>query len=54
MEEFEVSPYKFQQTALNAISDIENSYVINFNYTHTLNELFNIPIEKTHFIHGEI
>ena len=54
VEEFEVSPYKFQQTALNAISDIENSYVINFNYTHTLNELFNIPIEKTHFIHGEI
>lgn len=54
VEEFEVSFYKFQQTALNAISDIENSYVINFNYTHTFNELFNIPIEKTHFIHGEI
>lgn len=54
VEEFEVSPDKFQQTALNAISDIKNSHVINFNYTHTLNELFNIPIEKTHFIHGEI
>ena len=54
VEEFEVSPDKFQQTALNAISDIKNSYIINFNYTHTLNELFNIPIEKTHFIHGEI
>lgn len=54
VEEFEVSFYKFQQTALNAISEIENSYVINFNYTHTFNELFNIPIEKTHFIHGEI
>ncbi|MCE2095286.1 phage abortive infection protein [Streptococcus thermophilus] len=54
VEEFEVSPYKFQQTALSAISDIENSYVINFNYTHTLNELFNIPIEKTHFIHGKV
>ena len=54
VEEFEVSPDKFQQTALNAISDIKNSYVINFNYTHTLNELFNIPIEKSHFIHGEI
>ena len=54
VEEFEVSPDKFQQTALSAISDVKNSYVINFNYTHTLNELFNIPIEKTHFIHGEI
>ncbi|WP_295591949.1 AbiH family protein [uncultured Streptococcus sp.] len=54
VEEFGINPDKFQQTALNAISDIENSYVINFNYTHTLNELFNIPIEKTHFIHGEI
>lgn len=54
VEKFEVSPDKFQQTALNAISDIKNSYVINFNYTHTLNGLFNIPIEKTHFIHGEI
>ena len=54
VEEFEVNPDKFQQTALNAISDIENSYVINFNYTHTLNELFNIPMRRTHFIHGEI
>lgn len=54
VEEFKINPDKFQQTALNAISDIKNSYVINFNYTHTLNELFNIPIEKTHFIHGEI
>ena len=54
VEEFEINPDKFQQTALNAISDIKNSYVINFNYTHTLNGLFNIPIEKTHFIHGEI
>lgn len=54
VEEFEINPDKFQQTALNAISDIKNSYVINFNYTHTLNGLFNTPIEKTHFIHGEI
>lgn len=54
VEEFEINPDKFQQTALNAISDIENSYVINFNYTHTLNELFNISMGRTHFIHGEI
>lgn len=54
MEEFEINPDKFQQTSLNAISDIENSYVINFNYTHTLNELFNISMGRTHFIHGEI
>ena len=54
VEEFEINPDKFQQTALNAISDIKNSYVINFNYTHTLNELFNISMERTHFIHGEI
>lgn len=54
VEEFEINPDKFQQTSLNAISDIENSYVINFNYTHTLNELFNISMGRTHFIHGEI
>ena len=28
--------------------------MISFNYTHTPNELYKIPIEKSHFIHGEI
>lgn len=54
VEEFKVSPDKFQQTALKVITEIQNSYVINFNYTHTLNKLYDIPRQNTHFIHGEI
>ena len=54
VEEFKVSPDKFQQTALKVITEIQNSYVINFNYTHSLNKLYDIPRQNTHFIHGEI
>ena len=39
---------------MDAITDISESYVISFNYTHTPNKLYNISLEKTHFIHGEI
>ena len=28
--------------------------MISFNYTHTPNKIYKIPLEKTHFIHGEI
>ena len=39
---------------LNAIDGISEASVISFNYTHTPNKLYKIPLEKTHFIHGEI
>ena len=42
------------ETALDAIDDISASSVISFNYTHTPYELYKIPIENTHYIHGEI
>ena len=42
------------ETAWNAIDNISESSVISFNYTHTPNKLYDISLEKTHFIHGEI
>ena len=42
------------ETALNAVDDISESSVISFNYTHTPYKFFKIPIENTHYIHGEI
>lgn len=52
--DFEVDKIDPVETALDAITDISESYVISFNYTHTPNKLYNISLEKTHFIHGEI
>lgn len=52
--DFEVNQISPVETALDAITDISESYVISFNYTHTPNKLYNISLEKTHFIHGEI
>lgn len=52
--DFEVNKIAPVQTALNAIDNISESSVISFNYTHTPNRLYNISLEKTHFIHGEI
>ena len=52
--DFEVNKIAPVQTALNAINNISESSVISFNYTHTPNRLYNISLEKTHFIHGEI
>ena len=52
--DFEIDKISLVETALNAIIEISESYVISFNYTHTPNRLYNISLEKTHFIHGEI
>ena len=52
--DFEIDKISPVETALDAITDISESYVISFNYTHTPNKLYNISLEKTHFIHGEI
>lgn len=52
--DFEVNKIAPVETALNAIDNISESSVISFNYTHTPNKLYNISLEKTHFIHGEI
>lgn len=52
--DFEVEQIIPSETALDAIDEISEASVISFNYTHTPSELYNIPLEKTHFIHGEI
>lgn len=52
--DFEINQISPVETALDAITDISESYVISFNYTHTPNKIYNISLEKTHFIHGEI
>lgn len=52
--DFEINQISPVETALDAITDISECYVISFNYTHTPNKLYNISLEKTHFIHGEI
>lgn len=43
-----------KQNALSGIDNIKNCDVINFNYTNTALKLFEIPLLKTHFIHGKI
>ena len=52
--DFDINKIPQVGTALDAITDISESYVISFNYTHTPNRLYNISLGKTHFIHGEI
>lgn len=52
--DFEIDKISPVETALNAITDISESYVISFNYTHTPYKLYRIPKENTHYIHGEI
>ena len=52
--DFEINKIAPVETALDAINSISESSVISFNYTHTPYELFKIPIENTHYIHGEI
>ena len=52
--DFEVEQIIPSETALDAIDGISDASVISFNYTHTPNKLYKIPLEKTHFIHGEI
>lgn len=52
--DFEVRGLEASSTALDAISDLSNSSVLNFNYTNTSGYLFGTSKEKTHFIHGRI
>lgn len=52
--DFEVRETEASPTALDAISDLSNSSVLNFNYTNTSGYLFGTSEEKTHFIHGRI
>lgn len=52
--DFEVRGTEVSSTALDAISDLSNSSVLNFNYTNTSGHLFGTFEEKTHFIHGRI
>lgn len=52
--DFEVREIEVRPTALDAISDLSNSYVLNFNYTNTSAYLLGTIEERTHFIHGRI
>lgn len=52
--DFEVRGIEARSTALDAISDLSNSSVLNFNYTNTSGYLFETSEERTHFIHGRI
>ena len=52
--DFEINKIAPVETALNAIDEISEASAISFNYTHTPYKLFKIPIENTHYIHGEI
>ena len=52
--DFDVQKIEARPTALDAISDLSNSSVLNFNYTNTSGYLFVTVEERTHFIHGQI
>ena len=52
--DFEVRQIEVRPTALDAVSVLSNSSVLNFNYTNTSSHLFGTFEEKTHFIHGRI
>ena len=52
--DFDIRRIEASSTALDAISDLSNSSVLNFNYTNTSGYLFGTSEEKTHFIHGRI
>ena len=52
--DFEVRNIKSKPTALDAISDLSNSSVLNFNYTNISGYLFGTSEKRTHFIHGRI
>ena len=52
--DFDVQKIEARPTALDAISDLSNSSVLNFNYTNTSGYLFGTSEEKTHFIPGRI
>lgn len=52
--DFEVDKIRAKPTALDALSVLSNSSVLNFNYTNTSSHLFGTFEEETHFIHGRI
>ncbi|MFS9092676.1 AbiH family protein [Streptococcus timonensis] len=52
--DFEVREIEVRPTALDALSDLSNSYVLNFNYTNTSGNIYGTSEDKTHFIHGRI
>lgn len=52
--DFDIQRIEASPTALDAISDLSNSSVLNFNYTNTSSRLYGTSEEKTHFIHGRI
>lgn len=52
--DFEVQAIEARPTALDALSDLSNSYVLNFNYTNTSGNIYGTSEDKTHFIHGRI
>ena len=52
--DFDVQKIEARPTALDAISDLSNSLILNFNYTNTSGYLFGTSKKKTHFIHGQI
>ena len=52
--DFEVQGIEASPTALDAISDLSNCSVLNFNYTNTSGHLYGTSEEKIHFIHGRI
>ncbi len=47
--DFDIQKFEANSTALDAISDLSNSSVLNFNYTNTSGYLFGTSEEKTHF-----
>ena len=52
--DFEVRGIEARPTALDAVSNLSHTYVLNFNYTNTSGHLYGTSEEKTHFIHGRI
>ena len=52
--DFDIQRIEASPTALDAISDLSNSSVLNFHYTNTSSRLYGTSEEKTHFIHGRI
>ncbi|EOB33110.1 hypothetical protein D065_03178 [Streptococcus mitis 13/39] len=52
--DFDIQRIEASPTALDAILDLSNSSVLNFNYTNTSSRLYGTSEEKTHFIHGRI
>ena len=52
--DFEINKLERKETALDAICNISEANVINFNYTNTAEKLFEISEKQTHFIHGRV